>query len=150
MFCYHDPLKVYLSRFQKWAHFTLECLRISLHLFQKFRTEETTSVLTKQKAGHPADSGKKLPVKVDGKKWNSLSLSANHWTSAFSWNLAAKVQLNFFKMAGWQRPTLLFFLGLWCWEMHMKKITLMNSSFVTNHWKFLMVSSQLQDLLSIK
>lgn len=51
-----------------YFHFTLEHLRSSLNLFQKFRTEERTSVLTKQKHGQPEDSGRKLHEKVDGKE----------------------------------------------------------------------------------
>lgn len=46
----------------------IQLLWFSLHLFQKFWTEDASMVLIKQIQGKPADAERKLPVKADGKE----------------------------------------------------------------------------------
>ncbi|XP_056897121.1 cilia- and flagella-associated protein 74 isoform X5 [Takifugu flavidus] len=90
---------------------------------RKFLTEETTSVLTKVKRGNPAESEGKLPVKVDGKEMKGPLFVS--------------------------KPPMIHFKDFDVGKTYKKKIILTNSSSVTEHCKFLRVSSQLQDFISI-
>lgn len=125
-------------------------LKFSLHLFQKFRTEETTLILTKQKPGHPADSGRKLPVRVEGKEVKRPLFVSKPPTIHFKVELGRQSPSSPAYNGGLTASCLIHSKDFDVGKTYKKKITLINSSSVADHCRFLRVSSQLHDFISIK